>query len=270
MYPGYSPADHEYGKAAEEYGKAVAEAKKRGVEIPTHPDIEYQIGQGRGIKRKSLAQIRDMGLSKEQLSGGGSGSGSGSGEDEGPAKKQKSNGGATSAEVEMEENPAKKADAQKDGENPYFVIDTNPTPVDLPPSKREADTQVYDNTRSKKPKKKHSGSLPTGPTVPEETVDISAQVDAKLKEKEGRQKQKQKEPKKRKRVSDKSDLAMAAGYDSTTAAAEESGKPKKKKKKVKDTEGREELPDRTVGKKNKAGNENDIDGKKRKTKKLKK
>lgn len=248
MYPGYSPADHEYGKAAEEYGKAVAEARRRGVEIPQHPDIDYQIGQGKGLKRKSLAQMRELGASKEQHSG--SGSGAGSGEDEGPVKKRKTNGHFTPAEVKTEEIAAKKADAPLDNDNPYFVIDTNPTPVNLPDSvssfsKREAHTEAGTDKKTKKAKIKHSDNMSTELAKPEETDDISAKVDARMKEKE--QKRKNKELKKRRRESEKNDVAATGtGKDGTITTTGESEKPNKKKKKVKGTEGGDELADRTI------------------------
>ena len=270
MYPGYSPADHEYGKAAEEYGKAVAEARKRGVEIPKHPDIEYQIGQGKGIKRDPLVQMREMGGLKEQQSG--SRSRSGSGEDEGPNKKQKTNGHIVPAEVKTEETNTKETDAPPEGNNPYFVIDTNPTPVNLlahisSPSKREADTEPVEGKKSKKSKKKHSGNFAAAPVETEATEDISAEVDARLKEKE--EKRKQKEEKKRKRESEKSDIAATETGETTIGSiVGEVEKPKKKKKKVMDAESGEELPDRTMEKK-RVGEKGDDEGKKKKWKKRK-
>ena len=86
MYPGYSPADHEYGKAAEEYGKAAAEARARGIELK-HPEAEYEIGQAKGVKRKTLAGIREAQAAKGKGSGSGSGSGTNSGS-EGPLKQE--------------------------------------------------------------------------------------------------------------------------------------------------------------------------------------
>lgn len=235
MYPGYSPADHQYGKAAEEYGKAVAEAKKRGVDIPKHPDFDYQTGQGKGIKRKTLAQMRE-------LRGEGTGSGSGSGEgsaSEGPSKKHKTNGHASSGEPA----PAVKDDAPSGGDNPCFVIDTKPTPVNFDghelvdsSSKRATETQdeVTAGKKAKKSKRKHSGDLPG---VRAETEDITEEVDTRLKEKE--EKRKRKEERKRKRESKEADPkteAIAVEETSKPTAEEptvESEVPKKKKKKVK-------------------------------------
>lgn len=72
MYPGYSPADHQYGKAAEEYGRAAAEAKAKGMEIK-HTEVDYEIGQAKGVKRRTLAGIRAAKAARD----GGSGSGAG-------------------------------------------------------------------------------------------------------------------------------------------------------------------------------------------------
>lgn len=268
MYPGYSPADHEYGKAAEDYGKAVAEAKRRGVEIPKHPDIDYEIGQSKGVKRKPSAQMKEPGMLKELQ--GGSGSGSGSGEDEGAAKKQRTNGQFTPAEVNAEETAANTADQPSQGENPYFVIDTNPTPVNLTtnissPSKREAHNEDTTGPRKKRSRVNSSGSLPNELGEHGETEDISAKVDAKMREKE--QKRKNKELKKRKRESDSGEIAPQTIIETGPEdGKEDNEKPAKKKKKAKVTNGENELPDRTIEKKD-IGHEVGDERKKKKAKK---
>ena len=265
MYPGYSPADHQYGKAAEEYGKAVAEAKRKGVVIPKHPDIDYQIGQGKGIKRKSLAQIREMQQNQ-------SGSGSGSGEEDPSAEKQQMNGRVGSAKVKTEETATKDMDTKTENNNPIFVIDTQPTPVNIPGhlsshSKREAGVEATEGKTSKKPKKKHSGDLPAASARTDETEDISAEVDARMTEKE--EKRKRREDKKRKRESEKSEDASTEAAEPVTDAAERIGeKPKKKKKKVENSKNGEELPDRTMEKK-RAGEQGEDEGKNKKRKKNK-
>ena len=266
MYPGYSPADHEYGKAAEEYGKAVAEAKRRGVEIPKHPDIDYQIGQGKGIKRKNLAQIREMQQSQ-------SGSGSGTGEEDGSSRKQKVNERLGSSELKTEETPAKDTDVQTEGDNPFFIIDTKPTPVNIPghlssPSKREADVEVDEGKASKKSKTKHSGDFPAAPQQTEQTEDISAEVDARMREKEERRKRK--EERKRKRESEKSDGAVAAESAEPIAVASggDGEKPEKKRYKLKHSANGSKMPDRTLEKKW-AGGDGEGGSKKKKKKKTK-
>ena len=265
MYPGYSPADHEYGKAAEEYGKAVAEAKTRGVDIPKHPDIDYKIGQGKGIKNKSLVQIREMHQTQ-------SGSGNGSGEDDAPVKQPLANGRGGSTKVKTDETASKDTDSQTESKDPVFIIDTKPTPVKIPDhlssSKREADAETSEPGPSKKSKKKHHGDRPAAPTQPAETDDISAEVDARMKEKE--EKRKRKEEKKRKRESEKSEYPTLEAVDPVTPAVTMDGeKPKKKKKKVQQSENGEELPDRTMEKK-RAGEGVEEEGKKKKKRKTNK
>ena len=211
MYPGYSPADHEYGKAAEDYGKYASEARQRGETIGL-PGVEYDIGQAKGIKRPTLAGIREAKRQKES-----SGSGSGSGSDAPPIKTQENgqiNGNPSSGNTTSE--------APEQGDNPYFVIDTKPMKVDIPgvqAPKRSATPPSSSEKKHKKAKKLHDGALPAG----EGFEDISEEVEAKLKEKE--EKKKRKQEKKRKRETD----------SGSTEKIEESGdavaeKPSKKKK----------------------------------------
>lgn len=225
MYPGYSPADHEYGKAAEEYGKIAAEARQKGISI-SHPDIEYEIGQAKGVKRKSLNGMRAT-AGKTEQSGNGSGSAS-----EGPSKKQKINGhSASEPHFTRANHPTTTApsDPVPEDFNPYFVIDTNPTPVNIPglatqpQSKRSPTPTAVESKKPKKSKKKHDGALPAGTDF----EDIDGEVDAKMKEKE--EKRRRKEEKKRKRESAGEKEAVVVLE--TAAVDAETGKPKKKKQK---------------------------------------
>lgn len=271
MYPGYSPADHEYGKAAEEYGKAAAEARAKGVELK-HPEAEYEIGQAKGVKRKTLAGIREAKAAKHKIGGGGSRSGTGSGS-EGPTK-QDSKKPATTNGQGSTENIQETTSA---GDNPYFVIDTKPTPVNIPgmsfqPLKRSASPlEAEEAEEHKKVKISHDGVISTGHDAQAvKTEDISDQVDARMKEKE--EKRKMKEEKKRKRESEDEPTAAAddsqpANEASATSAEVESPKKKKKDKKAKE----EPLPDRTASKKRPGEDEVEVeDGEsKRKTKRKK-
>ena len=59
MYPGYSPADHQYGKAAQEVGQEWAEAKRKGVEFqPAKDGPQYEIGQASKRRKKSIEETR--------------------------------------------------------------------------------------------------------------------------------------------------------------------------------------------------------------------
>lgn len=269
MYPGYSPADHEYGKAAEEYGKAAAEARARGIEIK-HPDAEYEVGQAKGVKRKTLAEIREAQAAKGGTSGSGSGSGTGSGSETSikqiPKEPTTTNGQASTEKAE---------EASPEGDNPYFVIDTKPTPVNVPgmssqPLKRSASPpDAVEAKKHKKAKKKHDGAMPKGEDSQSvKTEDISERVDARMKEKE--KKRKMKEEKKRKRQSEgKLPAEEAQPITEPSAVAAEVEMPKKKKKKAKKAE-EEPPPDRRVSKKRRGegeGQAEDGEGKKKKKRK---
>ena len=221
MYPGYSPADHEYGKAAEEFGSQWAAAKAQGLEFQPQPDgPQYEFSQARGVKRATLAKIR----AAKAARGEGSGSGSGSGSDAGPSGKT-----STGPQPSGQSERAKSEDEKADNSNPYFIIDTNPTPVNLPgvshqPTKRasEADSPTEPAPKSsKKAKTKHNGELSNPREKRVEFEDITGEVDARMKEKE--EKRKRKEDKlKRKRESEESVEGQAIA---------EGDKPKKKRSK---------------------------------------
>lgn len=227
MYPGYSPADHEYGKAASEYGIAVAAARAEGVDFKPGQDPngpEYVIGQAKGEKRKTLAQIK-----AEKLGANGNGSGSGSdtqnaGE---PSKNRSMDGNAQ--DVRRSSEPAS-------GDNPYFVIDTNPTPVHIPgmpnghtkrSSTDRALSELTEEKKSKKVKTKHTVS---GEETKVELEDISEEVDARLKEKEDKRKRKE-EKKNRKRELEGSSGVAAESSDGLGESGT-SGRKKAKREKV--------------------------------------
>ena len=248
MYRGYSPADHEYGRAAEDYGNGAAEARAKDIEIK-HLDAEYDIGRAEGVKRRrTLAEIGGVDGVHAIGNSGGSSTSSGSGGPVGQDSREpaKTNGQASTEKVQ---------EATPEGDNPFFVIDTNPTPVKMPetsfePLKRSASfSEAVAAKKHKKAKHKHNGEMLKGEDTREvKTEDISREVDARMKEKEERLKRK--EQKKRKRESEGKPAAAAEELQpvtepSTTAAEIE--RPKKKKK-VK-TSVEEPLPDRTATKK---------------------
>src|SRR5947207_2285312 len=111
MYPGYSPKDIEYGKAAMEAGKAFVRARTAGVKIErdaTAPD--YKIGQQHGLKRQRIySNNRNIGVN------------------EGAEHNLTANGQNSSESAESAE--MNESSTNKEGQ--YFVIDTNPTPVNL-------------------------------------------------------------------------------------------------------------------------------------------
>ncbi|MCJ1431341.1 hypothetical protein MMC27_000692 [Xylographa pallens] len=240
MYPGYSPADHEYGKAAQEFGQQWSAAKSQGVEFQPTPDgPQYEFSQAKGVKRGTLTKIRAAKAALRE----GSGSGSGSGSDVAPPPAV-TNGTHPS----KQRRDAKSEDDEKDEANPYFVVDTNPTPVNLPgishkPAERGSSTEAPVESVAVKPKKaktKHNGAVPTGSEKQVEFEDISGEVDVRMKEKE--EKRKRKDEKKRKRES---------GESISLEAVADSEKPKKKKSKK--LEGATEASE-TVSKKRRGSN----------------
>lgn len=295
MYPGYSPADHVYGQAAMQYGSAAARAKAEGIELKPEVDIEYEIGQGKGIKRKKLAEMRAAKGSQD-----GSGSASGSGTDAPAAV-------ANGRRVKVDAEDAKSAEEANGEAQPSFYIDTNPTPVNLPFSQKKVDKRASPDVEAteektlKKAKKAHEGDLPAAPPAGKlETEDISAEVDARMKEKE--EKRRKKEEKKRKKEAEVQAQAAKASEETSTdekkrkresegssavlmdATAElgEEKKPKKKKSKkekgekedMKDaeadgTENKRELNGEEVKEESKkrSREEGDAEGKKKKKRK---
>ena len=206
MYPGYSPKDHEYGKASMEAGQAFAEAKKRGLELPQDPKApSFVVGQAHGAKRRMMFQ--DKGDQKD-------------------GQQQNGTEGAPKADAADDGEEEATSAAAEDG-NPYFVIDTDPTPVDIPKDKTSKKRSSADRSPreppTKKSKKAKTETSQEGQEPKVEFEDISAEVDERLKAKEA--KRKAREEKKRRRESGES--AVAESTEATVGTE----KPKKKAKK---------------------------------------
>ncbi|KAL6712948.1 hypothetical protein ACLMJK_009503 [Lecanora helva] len=231
MYPGNTLKEHVYGKAAEEAGKARAEAKAQGIDI-NHSDVEYVTGQGKGTRKKTLAQMREAKGTAESGSGSGSDAISGA-----PSTKPAATNGDPTTET------TESADTGAD--NPVFVIDTNPTPVNIPDSlnqstKRSAPSspEPTDTKEHKKSKKTNEAETPVAEATDDRVKfeDISEEVNTRLKEKE--EKRRKKEEKKRKRESANSNQPVSpAVAPETTNDVVDDQKPKKKKKKSKHEKG---------------------------------
>jgi hypothetical protein len=222
MYPGYSPADHKYGQAAEEFGRTWAQAKRKGVDFPSHSDgPEYEFGQGKGAKRRKSDSAEKPNLRQDQ---------------------------------DMQDTPMN--DATDDTTTvttnapQLFIIDSNPTPINvaaLQGKKHASLSNEPDENKSKKSKKSHNPISPDtvsqgkakesfSPVIEYENID--AEVDAALREKKARWNGEKAE--KRKRESDSSNDERAAQGSENTAGEGgnvQSDRPKKKKsKKNKDHE----------------------------------
>jgi len=266
MYPGYSPADHIYGNAAMEAGAAAAAAKKAGLALKLPVDIEYEIGQANGLKRKKLADMRPA-----KGSQGGNGSGSGSGTNT-PARAVNGHSPEAKAADAKKAEP-KPAEEATESEQPAFFVDTQPTPVNLPftiakPSKRQSPhPEPTEQATPKKIKKKHEGDTPAAPKPGQiETEDISAEVDKRMKEKEERRERKEEQKIEKKRKRDIEDTSSLAAEASITVVEAETP-TKKRSKKDHDTKEAEEASkkrpadDQVVG--------DDAEGKNEKRKKRK-
>ena len=213
MYPGYSPGDLEYGEAQQEAGQAIAEARRKGV--TWEPPAEYVLGQNRtGKKARFFAKGQD---------------GSGSGSDE-------------NQDISKTAPPA--ADDSVNGDsNPYFVVDTEPTPVNgmkrIPSRAKQSDKNLSDNVESgneKSEKVSHNteDEKQAAPDSKEEYDNIDAEVEARLKAKEDRKKNKEK---KRKRDSDDSMILPPTEEAAEDKVAVEKPKKKKTKKESKPEDG---------------------------------
>jgi hypothetical protein len=218
MYPGYSPADHIYGEASQEYGSEWSRAKKEGKEPKLDPTRgpEYVVGSSRIGKRKQLEEVQ-KGLSTDD------------------GQPTSSRAESSTKESNASIPPAKPSEGIADTGNPYFVVDTQPTPVNIPD---HTTATAETSHKSKKSKTKHEDPKTATPII--ETEDISAEVEARMKSKEGKRDKKDKKDsikeKKRKRETDDS-TTLAEVTETATAepvvadASTTAEKPKKKKAK---------------------------------------
>lgn len=232
-----------------EFGSAAAKAKAEGIELKPEADIEYEIGQGKGIKRRKLAE---MNAAKATQDGNTSASGT-------VTEAAPNLASGKKPESEATETKEAAGDAQ-----PSFYIDTNPTPVNLPLSAKKKtskhtspEAEPTEEKKSKKAKKAHEDELPAAPLAAKiETEDISAEVDARMKEKE--EKRRKKEERRKKKEADaqaakaseeqhsasaddkkrkrESDDVLAVPADASAGVGDVKKPKKKKSKKEKDGE----------------------------------
>ena len=109
MYPGYSPADHIYGEAASTFGKVISKTRPEGWK-PRPDGPEYEIGQQKKGKLEALRGPISSSASDVNVL---------------PLGFR-----ASTKNAELETSTATiKDDGSDKGGNPFFVIDTKPTPV---------------------------------------------------------------------------------------------------------------------------------------------
>ncbi|KAI9716358.1 MAG: hypothetical protein M1812_005424 [Candelaria pacifica] len=198
MYPGYSPADIEYGKAAQEAGLVIAQAKAAGGQWEPHPDgPQYSIGKMHGGKRRAMFQK--------------------------PKDGEKQDGNAAQQNGEDDKPAINGEDKGEEGDTLSFVVDINPPPVDIPEIDKKPHKRSSANTSPPEPVTRKSKKSKTKEEPKVDTEDISAEVDARMNDKEV--KRKKKEENKRRRSSTTLDVA-AVPVD----VSHEEPKPKKAKK----------------------------------------
>ena len=250
MYPGYSPADHIYGEAAAEYGQVVAESRRLGKEIGRDPSgLEYIVGQSQLSAKEQIEEIRRKREEAKKLE-----------------RKDETSGrvGSQREQEAVDVDPMEGVEQLPDGSQ-LFVIDSNPTPLELLQSRSAPAPALKDKNKANNKVKRrvsfqdeqHNPNLEitspnphktkkakldggTSPTVITskplvEENDISDEVDARLKAKE--EKRKSKKEKKRKRDSGSSELidetatAAEPAIEAPTEKAHERNSNKKKQKK---------------------------------------
>ncbi|KAI9763068.1 MAG: hypothetical protein M1835_007947 [Candelina submexicana] len=211
MYPGYSPADIEYGKAAQEAGQVIAQVKASGGQWQPAPDgPQYSVGKVHGGKRKAMFQK--------------------------PKDEERQDGDITQQTGTNDKAATNGDDKGGEGETLSFVVDTNPPPVNISDVGKKSNKRSSANPSPPEPVAKKSKKAKTKEEPKVDTEDISAEVDARMKDKDAKKEEKSKqkrEEKKRKRSMDASDVAAA----SVDGAAEEP-KSKKAKKLDGETEGK--------------------------------
>ena len=219
----------------------IAEAKRQGKQIERNPDgVEYVVGQSQLSLREQMETLRK---SREAT-----------------AKNSVRTTVKDTREEQNEESEPMEGVEQSTDPDQLFVVDSNPTPLNVLQSNSETSSKAKNKANDKakrrissqdeqsntpvdapegghkKKKLKTAKEEPARNSEPKpllEEDDISAEVDARHKEKEERRKRK--EEKKRKRESGSSQIELAA----TPAEEAESEKTNKKKK---NKDGEDEKP----------------------------
>lgn len=207
-------------------------AKDQNIDLTTTKS-NGELSQSVDVKRTKLADLRAATAAHEISPGSENDSGS-NGPEKNSSESRVANGFGKGARAENDTVESAAGDATSEKENPFFVIDVNPTPVHLPgitmkSPKRGA--SFGDNDLGKKIKKKkarHTNDNEESSFAEKlavELEDISQEVDERLKKRE--EKRKLKLDKKRKKGIEISPEIMVPDV---TTTAEQPGRPKKKRK----------------------------------------
>lgn len=257
QFPGHAPAGRKSGDSAKRHKASHHQDAKSNINRESHSaKLQEAKGQGQG----NLATPHPSGTDGKQ-----------------------GINGATTTPMGGQVSSNGEAGLQ-DGAQPTVFVDTNPTPVDLSkleirsgaPTTAALLEEVDEDRKRKKPKKKHDGDLPLPPA---ETVDITKEVETRLKEKE--EKKMRKLEKKRRRESEKSNGALSEATEEKVEVSDNApeakdtalDKPRKKKTKTKHTLASDQSPGQPQAKKRTGDDEHmaeDGEGKKKnRRKKLK-
>lgn len=228
MHPEYLSVDYEQGNAAEECDQSASETRNQDADIKP-AESDDALGQERRAKRTKFGHVR------ASIAAHKSGTGSGlNGPVANSSEPRAVNGLAEGPKAEGGMATSANGDEAFDKGKPLFVIDVNPTPVNLAGITIQSPKRgpsLGDNDEGKQTKKAKTYQIDDNvePSPPEkaevEFEDISQEVDARLKEKE--EKRKRKKGKKRKKGADVTSDVTAPDI---TTTAEEPGRPKKKNK----------------------------------------
>ena len=135
MYPGYSPADVQYGEPAREFGEQWTQAKEQGAEFSSEQDgPQYEIGQAKGTKRhrKSIAQIREeLAIRGDPLALASKSQTSETERRPDSGARNGASGSSASSRTEKDRSAPLPADPVANEGALLYVVDTKPTPVNL-------------------------------------------------------------------------------------------------------------------------------------------
>ena len=180
MYPGYSPADVLYGDPAREFGEQWTLAKEQGAEFNTEPDgPQYELGQAKGVRKhkKSIEQVREELAAKgEPLASIPKPGTPGTQTQPGPETQREAPSSSASSHIGKDRSAPRPTGPSTNQETPLCIVDTKPTPVDLPliaPSKKAKMTKRDGSMAREQSKKKRKHQEDTiqegeGPLLDEE------------------------------------------------------------------------------------------------------
>lgn len=225
MYPGYSPADHIYGEASSEFGRTATKSQRDRLKVTSNSDVpQSEISQS---KKQLLATRGKAPMDSENAN-----------------LTPLGTRNSTNETVESVTDVTKTDDTAGGG-NPFFVIDTNPTPVNTgaltgKPATTKAEKlsisadKAKDSKKDKKRKRESESDPSSAVAKDEEQVPSTAGENAAKSKKHKKEKKKdngKKEPKAGAATSsDETSNKLAETTEGSQAAEPNKSKKKKDKK----------------------------------------